>query len=682
MVTIIDFLATQLRNCATYNSAVQVAPAAILWTDIECQWQSAMPFIKQQLPELVELGEYKPEERTGPAIWIKCAIAGVLEDCQLPASKTPIIYLPGVGRKDLRAIEQCPDYLRPLAELQYRGCWWAYNSAGRDWSVSSFLTNPNVGLGLDLAKDKKTLDAIIQVLPDILESPADRLQGKKLTADEFYAIVLNDPAKDILGWLNNPQEKESQWQGNKWDIFKQSCAQNYGFTPSLTQLNIPLSLLCEADGAWQSVWQRFIDTASNLPLLVKRLADVEPSGLAFEAQHYLFENNRDERAIESELKALKDKMRVDIAAVITRLWSEQHQRQSWVWAQLGLSPWLAILAELKAVLEHTEIPFSGSTPQAMAEFYQERFWQADASAIAAMAKAQDIHQQEVIADVLTVIYTPWLELVTLNFQTLVEQNGYPGDNQIKESTSHYTVGSEVIFFVDGLRFDTAKLLEVKLRRLGLNIDLTTQWAALPSLTATAKAAVTPVADLLSGLQDNENFTPVLLGTESEFSAYQFKKALAEKGWQYLDGLETGEPNGYAWVQTGDLDNMGHAQQRKMPLHIDAVLNDVAARIEGLFNAGWKRIKVVTDHGWLWVPNKLAEASIPKTSVKKRLARCAILKDNMSSSGLTVPWHWNPSVTVAMAPGIAGYVGGDYYNHGGLSLQECLTPVLKIKKVKI
>jgi hypothetical protein len=31
----------------------------------------------------------------------------------------------------------------------------------------------------------------------------------------------------------------------------------------------------------------------------------------------------------------------------------------------------------------------------------------------------------------------------------------------------------------------------------------------------------------------------------------------------------------------------------------------------------------------------------------------------------------------MAPGISGYVAGDYYNHGGLSLQECLTPVINI-----
>ncbi|NRD74015.1 BREX-1 system phosphatase PglZ type B [Shewanella sp. VB17] len=674
---IIDYLVRQLRDCANFNSAVQVAPAAILWTDIDKQWQSAMPFIKQQLPELIELGEYKPEDRIGPAIWIKCAIAGALEDCQLPEGKTPIIYLPGVGRKDLRAIEQCPDFLRPLAELQYRGCWWAYNTAGRDWSVSSFLTNSKVGLGLELAKDKKTLDAIIQVLPDILETPAERLQGKKLTADEFYAIVLNDPAKDILGWLNNPTDKEAQWLGSKWDIFSQSCGQNYGFTPMHSDLSQPLSLLCEAEGVWSDVWQRFLDTASNLPVLLRSLAEVEPSDLAFEAERYLSENSRGELAIEHELKALKDQLRKDVKATVERLWHEQSGRQSWIWTTLGLSVWLSILSELKAVLEHTEIPFNGSTPQAMAEFYQERFWLADAAAIAAMAKTRDIHQQEVIADVLTIIYTPWLEQVTLNFQTLVEQKGYPGDNQIEESTAHYSAGSEVIFFVDGLRFDTAKSLEVKLEKLGLKVGLTTQWSALPSLTATAKAAVTPVADLLSGLQDNENFTPVLTETEFEFSSYHFKKALADKGWQYLDGLETGEPNGYAWVQTGDLDNMGHAQQRKMPMHIDAVLNDVVARIEGLVNAGWKRIKIVTDHGWLWVPNKLAEASIPKTLVKKRLARCAILKDNMGSTGVTVPWHWNQNVTIAMAPGIAGYVGGDYYSHGGLSLQECLTPVIKL-----
>jgi hypothetical protein len=681
---LIDYLAAQLRNSANYNSAVQIAPAAILWTDIECQWQSAMPTIKQYLPELVELGEYNPEERIGPAIWIKCAMAGVLDECELPKGKTPIIYLPGVGRKDLRAIEQCLDELRPLAELQYRGCWWAYNSAGRDWSVGSFLTNPRVGLELDVAKDKKTQAAILKILPDLLETPDESLRGKKLEAQDFINIVMNDPAKDILGWLNNPEDKKTLWKDSKWPIFKQACLDNFGFDPEKDPIESVLFKLCESDGDWQAVWQRFEDTAHNLPSLVEQLKLIQPKSLAFNASHFLAENLIDENELAVELKGFTDKDVATIKKRLVDLFSAHSNRKSWLWYGLGLSPWLTILEQLALVVEHTKIPFSGPSVEAMASSYQERFWQADAAAIQAMAVTKDINQQQIVADILAVIYTPWLEQVTLNFQKLVRADSYPGKinggNQVQESTVQYKVGSQVVFFVDGLRFDTAKTLQKKLNRLSVSTDLKTNWSALPSLTATAKAAVTPVADLLSGAQENDNFTPMVSGSESEFSAYHLKKSLADKKWQFLEGLETGDPTGSAWVQTGDLDNMGHKQQMKMPLNIDAVLEDVVARVEGLLKAGWKHIRIVTDHGWLWVPNKLAKANISKNMVKKRLARCAILKDNVTTTELTVPWHWNENVTVAMAPGIAGYVAGDYYNHGGLSLQECLTPVLNITQL--
>ncbi len=678
---LIDYLAEQLRNSAKYNSAVQIAPAAILWTDIERQWQPAMSSIKQYLPELVELGEYKPEDKIGPAIWIKCAIAGVLEDCQLPKGKTPIIYLPGVGRKDLRAIEQCPDELRPLAELQYRGCWWAYNSAGRDWSVGSFLTNPRVGLELDVAKDKKTQAAILKILPDLLETPDESLRGKKLQAQDFINIVMNDPAKDILGWLNNPEEKHSLWNESKWPIFKQACKDNFGFDPESDAIESILAKLCDSEGEWEAVWQRFEDTAHNLPLLVEKLKHIQADGFAFNASHYLTENLKDENELAGVLKGFAEKDVTSIKKQVVELFSTHTERKSWLWYGLGLSSWLTILEQLTLVVEHTEIAFTGPSVEAMANTYQERFWQADAAAIQAMAVAKDINQQQVVADILAVIYTPWLEQVTLNFQNLVRAEGYPGKSgqsgEVNESTAQYNVGSQVVFFVDGLRFDTAKTLQQKLDKLSVKTTLKTSWCALPSLTATAKAAVTPVAELLSGAQENDNFTPMLTASGSEFSSYQLKKALADKNWQFLDGLETGEANGNAWVQTGDLDNMGHKQQMKMPLNIDAVLEDVVARVEGLLKAGWKNIRIVTDHGWLWVPNKLAEASISKNTVKKRLARCAILKDNIDTAELKVPWHWNDNVSVAMAPGIAGYVAGDYYNHGGLSLQECLTPVINI-----
>jgi len=676
---LIDYLASQLRSSANYNSAVQIAPAAILWTDSERQWQPAMPSIKQYLPELVELGEYNPDERTGPAIWIKCAIAGVLEELELPDGKTPIIYLPGVGRKELRAIELCPDELRPLAELQYRGCWWSYNSTGRDWSVGSFLTNPKVGLELDVAKDKKTQSAILKILPDLLETPVVSLKGKKLEAQDFINIVMDDPAKDILGWLNNPVDKQALWKDTKWPIFKQICLDNFAFDPEKTTIESVLFNLCESKGEWQAVWQRFEDTAHNLPLLVEKLKTIQPYGLAFDASHFLSENEKDENGIADQLKACLSEDDSILKKRITGLFEQEVIRKTWLWYALDLSPWLTIVEQLAQVAEHTNIAFTGPSVEAMANTYKERFWQADAAAISAMAAAKDINQQQVVADILAVIYTPWLEQVTLNFQNLIRTEGYPGKpDEVNEKAAQYHVGSQVIFFVDGLRFDTAKTLQQKLDKLSANTMLKTNWCALPSLTATAKAAVTPIADLLSGAQENDNFTPMVTASGSEFSAYHLKKSLNARGWQYLDGLETGEATGNAWVQTGDLDNMGHKQQMRMPLGIDTILDDVVARIDGLLNAGWKNIRIVTDHGWLWVPNKLAEASISKNMVKKRLARCAILKDNVDTSELKVPWHWNENVSVAMAPGISGYVAGDYYNHGGLSLQECLTPVLNIQ----
>ena len=678
---LIEYLKDQLRGNAAYNKSSQVAPAAILWTDIDKQWHSAMPFIKQHIPELIELGEYQPEARIGPAIWVKCAIANKLEECVLPEGHTPIIYLPGVGRKDLRAIEQCPEFLKPLAELQYRGCWWAYNSAGRDWTVNSFLTNPKVGIELDIAKDKKTQEAILKVLPELLESPAKSLKSKKLYAEDFYSIVLDDPAKDILGWLNSPAEKQIQWAASKWDIFTQSCLSQFGFTPDASKRSEPLYLLCDAQGEWQSVWARFEDTANNLPLLVKQLNDIQADGLAVvNPENYLSENSVDEQSIESVFKAIEGKNKDKLDVEFRTLWKEQASRKAWLWSRLGLSPWLEMLEEVVAVLDHTKIVFSGSSPEKMAEYYSQGFWKADAAVLACMAKARDIHQQELVANVLSVIYTPWLSETTINFQRLVKANGYPDKDQVKESVANYSVGSQVVFFVDGLRFDTAKMLEEKLSKLSVTIDLKTRWSALPSLTATAKAAVTPLADMLIGLQDNDNFIPALANGHAAFSSHHLKKLLKEKGWQYLDGVETGKPTGYAWVQTGDLDNMGHKQQRKLPLFIDQILDDVVARIQGLIDAGWSRIKIVTDHGWLWIPDGLPKADLQKSLGKNRQHRCAILKDNVHHDGLVVPWHWNQNISIAMAPGISAYVAGDYYNHGGLSLQECLTLELNLTKI--
>lgn len=65
------------------------------------------------LPELIELGKYDPASRRGPVIWVKCAIARIVGD--LLRELTPIIYLPRLARKEMRAVELCPEELRPLS---------------------------------------------------------------------------------------------------------------------------------------------------------------------------------------------------------------------------------------------------------------------------------------------------------------------------------------------------------------------------------------------------------------------------------------------------------------------------------------------------------------------------------------------------------------------------------------
>ena len=48
---------------------------------------------------------------------------------------------------------------------------------------------------------------------------------------------------------------------------------------------------------------------------------------------------------------------------------------------------------------------------------------------------------------------------------------------------------------------------------------------------------------------------------------------------------------------------------------------------------------------------------------------------------TVQWHWNSDEQVAVPPGISCFVAGNEYAHGGLSLQECLIPIMRVTAEK-
>jgi hypothetical protein len=91
------------------------------------------------------------------------------------------------------------------------------------------------------------------------------------------------------------------------------------------------------------------------------------------------------------------------------------------------------------------------------------------------------------------------------------------------------------------------------------------------------------------------------------------------------------------------------------------------------------VKVVTDHGWLFCPDGLPSAELPKHLTASKWARCAAIKGESQVPVPTVSWSWNPAEQFATPAGAACFNTGVSYSyaHGGISLQECLTPVLLV-----
>jgi hypothetical protein len=93
--------------------------------------------------------------------------------------------------------------------------------------------------------------------------------------------------------------------------------------------------------------------------------------------------------------------------------------------------------------------------------------------------------------------------------------------------------------------------------------------------------------------------------------------------------------------------------------------------------------VVTDHGWIMLPkipgkfDGLPKAELPISLVDVRKGRCARLKPGVFTDEQTVFWHWDKNVRVAIPRGVYCYEAGKECEHGGISPQECIVPLIRV-----
>ena len=675
---LLDSLIASFNNARRAGEG-ETEPVALLWTDPDGQWRGLMPSLRAAIPELYALGSYDPPSRTGPVIWLKCIVDRTIPGQSPPPDSTPILYLPSVSWQLLRAAGDCPSDLQPLVELQYRGEVW-HQRNGRDWTVEAFLVSED-GLGLDVAQDTRTREAMLRALPLLAETPITTLRGGvRLQADDFDKLAVSDPIRDLLRWLNDPNLFQQSSDEGRWRAFCNICKSDFDLDPDEDGPSAVAANLQTGTGRWEDVWHRFTEAPRlypNIPNLLR-----EPGSgqgiLALNVSRSPVANEQAEASLRRALGAIPTISHHNACERVLGLEKQHGIRRTWVWMQLGESPLAVALEPLAKLASFAQSPLGGTTLEGIVETYTSKGWSCDRAAIEALALTTGPTDSVLISRVVAALYGPWLDSSARNFQELV---AYRDDFQtdLKGVTPEREI---CVMFVDGLRFDVGGALKEKLEALSLKVKLSHRISPIPTVTATAKPLATPAYSELEGTDVAGDFMPTFKGTGYPANASRLRDKIAEQGVEVLDPedmrIPSGMPGG-GWSETGRLDELGHKLAIGLASQVNNDLDRIADRVNGLLESGWPRIRVVTDHGWLLLPGGLPKVELPAYLVATKWARCATVKGEATPAIPIYPWYWNPHVRIASPHGIACFNVGNEYAHGGISLQECIVPELVVER---
>jgi hypothetical protein len=654
----------------------EAPPAALLWADSDRQWASLVARLQSALPHLFVLGAYDVAKRTGPAIWLRCVVDRVLEDVALDPGVVPILYLPGVARQSLRAGDGCPRELQPLVELQYRGRVW-HQKNGRDWTVEAFLVSED-GLQLDVAQDAKTREAAQRSLPLLAETPLDGLRGHRLEADDFDRLAVSDPTRDLLRWMGVGDGLRKTEGGARWKAFCGVCIQDFKFNPDRKSPSDAAFALVEGIGKWANVWQRFKEAPKLYPDVAKLLRDTATPLLHRGSERDAGGNTKAEQELRASLEALANKPHAAALVDVAALEAKHGKRREWVWAELGESPLARALAALARLASAAAVTLGGATVDAAVNAYVNTGWRCDRAALEALASVKQPADVALLQSVVRALYLPWLDASARHFQGLIE--GAENAVRAKVTGSQHEKDT-CLLFADGLRYDVAGMLAERLEAEGFRARLNHRLAPLPTVTSTAKPLATLSHDRLEGGEDIVDFNPRFKKSAQTATSQRLRDDMAGRGIDLLgeDVRPAKQGSTGGWLETGKLDELGHKLGARLAAQLDTELEMLLDQVTGLMDAGWTRIRLVTDHGWLLVPGGLPSVEVPKHLTATKWSRAATVRGDAKPEVPVYPWYWNPHVRIASPPGVGSFAKNTEYSHGGISPQECIVPELIVER---
>jgi hypothetical protein len=668
--TVRDSLIEAIRDAATYNQHLFAPPKVILWTDGEWLWEAVAKTMQSVMSELLILQDTSGGDRIGPATRLRYQLD------RLGEGVTPVLYLPGISRAMFRGAAGFPASAKHLYALQFQGCFWQ-QANHKDWTPSAFLSSADGGLRLDLAGDQATRQALAEQLDNVLDRTVHDLRGRRLEATDFNTLSAADPVKLLLQWLSSPDTTKQRMKVADYKAFVAVCKDQFRIDPDKDGVISVAEKLASEDGEWGKAWERYCEAPSSYPGIKDALRLVTPGlfDTATTNDRLPQANKSHEDALRKSLSALAGIECTAATAQLKELCMKHRVRADSVWAQLQEAPLASAAVHLGDMVKGIEAGLVWTNWDTLAASFVDTGSRVDHGALLAVAAVRDAADLQAVTTALQAVYRPWLE--KLADRTAELASTYPCVRPA-DAPEHRPTAGTVILFVDGLRCDVGHALASALKEQGVTVVMEASWAALPTVTATAKPAWRPLATRLCGSELTEDFQPQVLETKKPLKTEEFRKQVTASGWDWFDATTCGPPSAAGWTETGSFDRYGHEQGAKLAWRIDEEVTVVLQRVRELLNAGWKEVRILTDHGWLWLPGGFPKADLPKHLTMSRWGRCAIAQPGAQTSFKQVSWFWGGEHAVLMAPGISTFKEGLEYAHGGMTLQETLTPRLTVR----
>ena len=301
-------------------------------------------------------------------------------------------------------------------------------------------------------------------------------------------------------------------------------------------------------------------------------------------------------------------------------------------------------------------------------------------------------------------YAAITETLQSTFQAALEREGWPPEGVLRQTqifdrfvAPALEDGRRVAFFlVDGMRFEMGEDLAGALEGLG-EIQILPAAAVLPTITSMGMAALLPGADSSMPLIDvNGELVPEVGGealanspARMELLKHRFGDRFREITLGDLFSMSPARLRNRLGaadllvVRTQDIDAFGEGGSlftaRKYMSHVLQELRDAAERLAGL---GFSVLVFAADHGHVLLQEIPAGDVVAGPPGEWKLAkrRCYLGHSLGRVPGTVVltaaKVGINGPVSELVVPaGLRVFAAGEGYFHGGVSLQECVVPVV-------